>query len=163
MKYMKEALKEAALAAEEGNVPVGAVIVREEEIIGRGHNRKDMDPTEHAEMVAIRDACRQQGHWNLRGCTLYVTVEPCPMCSGAIVQARIRRVVFGTSDPKAGACGTLYSIPDDPRLNHRSVIQGGILAPECAKILQDYFQDRRKKQPERRDGRVVEGGRLEID
>ncbi|MBN1332534.1 MAG: nucleoside deaminase [Synergistales bacterium] len=160
---MKEALVEASNGEREGNVPVGAVVVRDGLIIGRGHNRKDLDPTEHAEIVAIRDACRHQGHWNLRGCILYVTVEPCPMCAGAIVQARLARVVFGVRDPRAGACGTLYSIPDDRRLNHRSVLEGGILAPECAKILQDHFQRRRQDIKKRRDGRVVEGGRLEID
>ena len=161
--FMKEALVEAANGAREGNVPVGAVVVRDGAIIGRGHNRKDLDPTEHAEIVAIRKACMHQGHWNLKGCTLYVTVEPCPMCAGAILQARLARVVFGVRDPKAGACGTLYSIPDDRRLNHRCELESGILAPECAKILQDHFQRKRQAMKKRRDGRVVEGGRLEID
>lgn len=163
MQYMMKALQEARLAEKEGNVPIGAVVVKDGEVIGEGHNVKTDDPTEHAEIQAIRSACLKLGHWNLKGCSLYVTLEPCPMCAGAIVQARIDEVIFGASDPKAGACGTLYNIVADPRLNHRSKIRSGVMAEECLSLLQDHFIRRRKEKVLRRDGRVVEGGRLEID
>lgn len=141
--FMMRALDEARVAAVGGNVPIGAVVVRNKEIIGHGHNEKTVDPTGHAEILAIRDACCRIGHWNLRGCSLYVTVEPCPMCAGAIVQARISNLVYGASDPKAGACGSLYNIPSDPRLNHRSDIRSGVCAEECVKLLQEYFLSKR--------------------
>lgn len=163
MQYMLKALQQARLAEEEGNVPIGAVVVKDGEVIGAGHNVKTDDPTEHAEIQAIRKACRKLGHWNLKGCSLYVTLEPCPMCAGAIVQARIDEVIYGATDPKAGACGTLYNIVADPRLNHRSNVRSGVMAEECLALLQEHFIRRRKQKVSRRDGRVVEGGRLEID
>jgi len=141
--FMERALDEAHSAAESGNVPIGAVVVRNMEVIGCGHNEKSIDPTGHAEILAIRNACRTIGYWNLKGCSLYVTIEPCPMCAGAIVQARISDVVYGAPDPKAGACGSLYNIPSDLRLNHRSKIRGGVCVEECIALLQSYFLSKR--------------------
>ena len=160
--FMREAIEQALVAEQEGNVPVGAVIVKDGVVISSGHNIKTNDPTEHAEIIAIRKACLKIGHWNLKGCTLYVTLEPCSMCAGAIVQARISQLVYGADDPKAGACGTLYNIVSDLRLNHRSRIRKGVMAEECALLLQEFFI-RRRLNMTWRDGRVVEGGRLEID
>ncbi len=146
-RYMRVALDEAFAAAEEGEVPVGAVVVQEGRIIGRGHNQRETlnDPTAHAEMIAITAAASALQSWRLEGCTLYVTLEPCPMCAGAIVQARIERLVFGALDPKAGACVSLYEIPSDRRLNHRSEIVGPVLSGECGQILQDFFIEQRTK------------------
>jgi len=143
--WMREALAEAAAAQSESEVPVGAVVVLDGAEVGRGHNRtlQDRDPSAHAEIVALRDAARRISNHRLTGCHLYVTVEPCAMCAGAIVQARIARVVYGCEDPKAGAVRTLYQIADDPRLNHRAEIVGGVLAAECAELLQCFFQARR--------------------
>ncbi len=140
--FMREALAEAALALATDDVPVGAVVVRDGEIVGRGRNRReaDQDPTAHAEVVALRDACRAARRWRLDGCSLYVTHEPCPMCAGAIVNSRIARLIYGCDNPKAGAIRTLYNIADDPRLNHRAEILGGVLASECSKLLTDFFQ-----------------------
>ena len=144
--WMRLTLAEAAAAQAEGEVPVGAVVVLDGKEVGRGHNRtlQDRDPSAHAEVVALRDAARHLGNHRLTGCHLYVTVEPCAMCAGAIVQARIARVVYGCDDPKAGAVRTLYQIADDPRLNHRAEIIGGVLADECAEILQRFFQEKRE-------------------
>ncbi len=142
---MEEALAEACLSAQENNVPVGAVVVCNGQIIGRGRNRKSIDPTEHAEILAIRDACSKKGHWGLQGCTLYVTLEPCPMCAGAIILARFSRVVYGASDPKAGACGTLYDIVRDSRLNHRCEVEGGFQAKRSAELLRSFFKKRRNR------------------
>lgn len=142
-KYMKEALKEAKKAAQKGEVPVGAVIVKNGKIIARGHNLREskQDPTMHAEIVAIKKAARKLENWRLAGCTLYVTVEPCPMCAGAIVQSRIGRVVYGARDPKAGAVASLYTILTDRRLNHQvSVITEGVLEEECSEILKSFFK-----------------------
>jgi tRNA(adenine34) deaminase len=143
--WMRLAMAEAAAAEAEGEVPVGAIVVRDGAEIGRGHNRtlQDGDPSAHAEIVALRDAARHLGNHRLTGCHLYVTVEPCAMCAGAIVQARIARLVYGCDDPKAGAVRTLYQIADDPRLNHRAEVVGGVLAAECGEILQRFFQERR--------------------
>ena len=141
--YMREALIEAGISASEGNVPVGALVVCNGDIIGRGHNQKSNDPTGHAEIMAIRDACSKRNHWKLQGCTIYVTLEPCPMCAGAIVLARLDKVVYGASDPKAGSCGTLYDIPGDTRLNHRCSVIKGILAQESIVMLREYFLKRR--------------------
>lgn len=147
--WMRLALAEAAAAQAKGEVPVGAVVVLDGAAVGRGHNRtlQDRDPSAHAEIVALRDAARRLGNHRLTGCHLYVTVEPCAMCAGAVVQARIARVVYGCDDPKAGAVRTLYQIADDPRLNHRAEIVGGVLASECGQILQQFFQERRNHEP----------------
>jgi len=128
-RFMKEALAFAKIAFSEREVPIGAVVVRDGKMIGRGRNRREAlcDPTHHAEVEAIREAAQAIGNWRLDGTTLYVTCEPCPMCAGASVNARIRRIVFGCSDPKAGYCGTLGNIPQDPRLNHRCAVEGEVV------------------------------------
>jgi tRNA(adenine34) deaminase len=139
--WMRLALQEARQAFDEGEVPVGAIIVHQERVIAAAHNQRELlkDPTAHAEMVAITQAAESLGSWRLLECTLYVTLEPCPMCAGAIVQARMPTVVYGTTDPKAGACHTLYQITSDSRLNHQSAVLGGVLADECRQILQEFF------------------------
>jgi tRNA(adenine34) deaminase len=144
--FMKAALREAAKAATAGEVPVGAVVVRDGRIVARGSNKpvKSSDPTAHAEIVALRMAARKAGNYRLPNCDLYVTVEPCAMCLGALVQARIRRLAFGALDPKAGAVSSIMKFPFE-RANHRPEIVGGILADECAKLLRDFFHARRKK------------------
>ena len=144
--WMMIALEEARAAAALGDVPVGAVIVIGESLIARGRNRRelDTDPTAHAEIVALRDAAKALGHWRVEA-TLFVTQEPCPMCAGAIVNARIRRLVFGCTNPKAGAVQTLYAIPTDTRLNHRSEVVGGVRAEECAAVLSEFFRELRTK------------------
>lgn len=142
---MRLALGEARAAFDEDEVPVGAVLVHEERVIAAAHNQREMlrDPTAHAEMIAITQAAEALGSWRLLDCTLYVTLEPCPMCAGAIVQARIPTVVYGATDPKAGACHTLYQITADARLNHQSTAIGGVLADECRAILQEFFAQQR--------------------
>ena len=144
--FMKKALQEAAEAAASGEVPIGAVVVRDGRIVARGHNKpiESSDPTAHAEIVALRKAARKAGNYRLPDCDLYVTVEPCAMCLGAMVQARIRRLVFGALDPKAGAVSSIMKFPFE-RANHRPEIVGGILADECAKLLRDFFHAHRKK------------------
>lgn len=151
--FMRAAMQEALAAYEKGEVPVGAVIVESGRIIGRGHNLRETlnDPTAHAEMLALTAAAEARGEWRLEGCTLYVTLEPCPMCAGAIVNSRIRRVVFGASDPKAGACGTLYNLVQDARLNHRAELQGGVLAEEAGEILKSFFREARAVQRKRKE------------
>ena len=148
--FMQEALKEAKKAFEENEVPVGAVVVKDGLIIGRGHNRTETahDPTAHAEIMAIRRAAEKLGSWRLTGCDLYVTVEPCAMCAGAIVWSRIRSLYIGTPDPKAGACGSLYNIPRDERLNHIVQIHTGIMQKESSKLMKDFFKKLRQKNPE---------------
>ncbi|MCR4818070.1 MAG: tRNA adenosine(34) deaminase TadA [Fretibacterium sp.] len=141
---MRLALDEARRALERGDVPVGAVVVLGEKVLGTGSNRKDTDPTAHAEVQALRMAASKLGRWNLGDCTLYVTLEPCPMCAGACVNARVSRVVFGAADPRAGAGGTLYNILHDTRLNHRCQVRSGLLAKECTWLLQEYFLRRRR-------------------
>jgi len=143
--HMRAALAEAKLAAELGEVPVGAMVVAGGEIIGRGHNRSetDSDPSAHAEVVALREAARQEGNYRLTGATLYVTLEPCAMCMGALVQARIDRLVFGAYDPKAGAAGSAIDLSDSPSFNHRFEINGGVLAEECGAVLKAFFESRR--------------------
>ena len=143
-KYMKIALDEARKAYDEGEIPVGAVIVKDGEIISLGRNdrEKTNDATGHAEIVAIREACRKLGGWHLDGCELYVTLEPCPMCMGAIVNSRIKRVAFGAKDAKAGACGSVINMCSYP-LNHKPTVDSGILSEECAKILSDFFYNKR--------------------
>jgi tRNA(adenine34) deaminase len=143
--FMSEALAFARIAFGEREVPVGAVVVREGRMIGRGRNRREAlrDPTLHAEIEALREAARATGNWRLEDATLYATVEPCAMCAGAAVNARIARIVFGCTDPKAGYCGTLGNIPQDPRLNHRCAVEGGLLADQSAELLRLFFQARR--------------------
>jgi len=142
---MLRALAEAALAFDENEVPVGAIIVRDGRIIASAHNQTEQlsDPTAHAEMIAITQAAESLDGWRLTGCTLYVTLEPCAMCAGAILQARIPRVVFGAADPKAGAVKSLFQILSDDRLNHRSETSHGIHSAECGEILSRFFQERR--------------------
>jgi tRNA(adenine34) deaminase len=141
--FMRAALKDALAAYEQGEVPVGAVVVRNGPIVGRGHNLRETvgDPTAHAEMIALTAASESKGHWRLEDCELFVTLEPCPMCAGAVVNSRIRRVVFGASDPKAGACGTLFNVVQDSRLNHRAQLAAGVLADECAEVLRSFFRE----------------------
>ncbi len=143
--FMRLALREAVEALDHDDVPVGAVMVHDGRAIARGRNQRELlaDPTAHAEMIAITAAAEAMGTWRLDGCTLYVTLEPCPMCAGAIVQARIARLVFGATDPKAGACGSLYSITTDSRLNHRVPTQGGVLDAEAADLLRGFFAAQR--------------------
>lgn len=140
-RYLREALAAARDAAEHGDVPVGAVIVRDEDIIAVASNRtiRDQDPTAHAELLAIRDAARRVRSWRLNDCSLYVTLEPCAMCAGAIVLARLRMLVFGAFDEKAGMVGSLGDIVRHPRLNHRPEVVSGVLARECAELLTDFF------------------------
>jgi len=139
--FMREAMAQAALAELAGDVPVGAVVVVDGKIIGLGHNRREAlnDPTSHAEVEAIRQASAALSSWRLPTATLYVTLEPCPMCAGAMLGARVRRVVFGATDPKAGACGTLYNLCADPRLNHEVDVTSGVLEAECANQLRTFF------------------------
>ncbi len=142
---MHAAIGEAVAARDEGEVPIGAVVVRNGRIIGRGHNQRERlnDPTAHAEMLALTAAAAFVESWRLEGCTLYVTLEPCAMCAGALVLARIERLVFGTADPKAGACVSLYSIPTDERLNHRVQLGESVLGDECSTLLQEFFAGQR--------------------
>jgi tRNA(adenine34) deaminase len=144
---MREALRAARRAPGHKDVPVGAVVVRHGEIVARAHNRREVDgdPVGHAELIAIRRAARKLSSWRLHGCTLYVTLEPCAMCAGAIVLARLPRLVFGTHDPKAGFVGSLGDICRDHRLNHRVVVESGLLAEECGAILKEFFREKRRE------------------
>jgi tRNA(adenine34) deaminase len=146
-RWMREALALAAHASAAGEVPIGCVVVHDPtgRVIGRGHNRReaDRDPAAHAEIVAMRQAGQALGHWRLVDCTLVVTLEPCPMCAGAIVQARVPRLVYGCDDPKAGAVRTLYQLCTDDRLNHRVEVTSGVLADDCAQILRSFFRQQR--------------------
>ena len=143
---MGEALSLALEAAAAGEVPVGAVVVKDGAVVGRGHNRPvaGRDPTAHAEVMALRDAAERIGNYRLAECMLYVTLEPCAMCAGAIMNARIRRVVYGAADPKSGACGSVVDLFAENRLNHHATVVGGVLAEEAAKMLQDFFSARRR-------------------
>ena len=145
--WMREALAEARRALAEGEVPVGAVVVRDDEVIGRGHNAPvgSQDPTAHAEVLALREAAQKAGNYRLPGATLYVTVEPCPMCCGAALLARLGRVVYGTPDPKSGGAVSLYRLLDDQRLNHRARVEGGVLGEECRELLTAFFETKRLK------------------
>lgn len=144
-RFMRMALREAEAAAAEGEVPVGAVIVKDGRILGRAHNLRETlsDPTAHAEILAITQASEALEAWRLEGAVVYVTLEPCPMCAGALVQARVKRLVYGAADPKAGACGTLYNIVCDERLNHRLEVTAGVLADEARELLQKFFKKKR--------------------
>lgn len=144
---MRMALDEAQAALAEDEVPVGAVVVSlRQGVIGRAHNQRELlkDPTAHAEMIAITQAAQALASWRLEHCFLYATLEPCPMCAGAIVQARLPMVVYGTTDPKAGACDTLYQITNDSRLNHRAQVVSGVLAADCARLLSEFFAAKRR-------------------
>lgn len=144
--HMEMALQEAAVAGQEDEVPVGCVVLSPERgVIASAHNQREQlhDPTAHAEMIAITQAAESLKSWRLERCVLYVTLEPCPMCAGAIVQARIPLVVYGCTDPKAGACDTLYQITSDPRLNHRARVIGGVMADQCSALLSEFFARKR--------------------
>ena len=143
--FMRLALREASQALEHEDVPIGAVVVKEGEVIGTGHNEREVraDPTAHAEMIALREAARAVGSWRVLDAVLYVTLEPCAMCAGAIVLARIPRVVFGATDPKAGAAGSVLDVLGEPRLNHRPQVEGGLLAGESGDLLRSFFAPRR--------------------
>ena len=145
--YMKEALKQARKAYSIGEVPIGCVIVYEDKIIARGYNRRTIDKTTlaHAEIRAIKKACRIIGDWRLEGCTMYVTLEPCPMCAGAIVQARIPRVVIGCMNPKAGCCGSILDMMHEERFNHQVEVTTGILGEECSSLMTSFFKELRAK------------------
>jgi tRNA(adenine34) deaminase len=144
--YMRRAVAEARVALTEDEVPIGAVIVRDGDVIAAAHNQREQlrDPTAHAEMIAITQASAAIGDWRLERCTLYVTLEPCPMCAGAIVLARVPTVVFGATDPKGGAVTTLYRLLDDARLNHRAEVVSGVLQNECAQLLSEFFTAKRQ-------------------
>ena len=147
VQYMEEALRLASMAAAQDEVPVGAVVVKDGDIIGRGFNQTILrrDPTAHAEMLAVRDALTAAGGWRLTDCDMYVTLEPCAMCAGALIHARIRRLFIGTPDPKSGACGSVLDITGHPGLNHHPEVQIGILQEQCAEILKAFFRELRRK------------------
>jgi tRNA(adenine34) deaminase len=149
--YMALALEDARAAAAMGEVPIGAVVVCDGAVVSRGHNRRetDADPTAHAEMIAIREAAAKLGRWRLSECTVYVTLEPCPMCAGAMHAARIERLVYGAADPKAGAVGSLYDLSCDERLNHRFEVERGVLEAESAALLRDFFARLRSRDRDR--------------
>lgn len=159
--FMREALVEAKKAYDLGEIPIGAVLVHDGEIISRHHNRREMDhdATAHAEMLVIREACDALERWRLTGCTLYVTIEPCPMCAGAIINSRIDRVVYGASDYKGGAVESLFNVLSHPGLNHEPEVMSGVLADKCSQIMKDFFKMRRKA---RRSTQVAEGSALEM-
>ncbi len=145
--FMRAAFHEATAALDHEDVPVGAVVVHEGRIIGRGRNQREQlqDPTAHAEMIAITAAASHLSSWRLEGCTMYVTLEPCAMCAGALVLARMPRLVFGAPDPKAGACGSLFNLCADDRLNHRVEITGGVMAEDCSMVLREFFAMQRAR------------------
>jgi tRNA(adenine34) deaminase len=148
--FMKLAIEQARIAEENGDVPIGAVIVHKNQIIAKAYNQREQlqDPTAHAEIIALTQAAAALENWHLNGCTMYVTLEPCPMCAGALVLSRMARLVYGCDDPKTGAVKSLYNIVTDERLNHRLEVVSGVLADECTKQLQDFFQHRRGKNKE---------------
>ena len=167
---MGRAIAEARLALDHDDVPIGAVVLRAGAVIAARHNERQQtgDPTAHAEILALRDAAAVVGHWRLDDCTLVVTLEPCVMCAGAVVNARVRRLVYGATDPKAGAVGSLYDVPADPRLNHRPPVTSGVRAAECGDLLRSFFAARRSSStgrsdnvPPRKDARVDEWDGLE--
>ncbi|MDD5799116.1 MAG: tRNA adenosine(34) deaminase TadA [Coriobacteriales bacterium] len=160
MRFMGQALNEARLAAAEGEVPIGAVVVCDGEVVSRAHNRRelDLDPSAHAEFRAMVDASRALGRWRLTGCTVYVTVEPCLMCAGLMVNARIDRCVYGAPDPKGGAVGSLYDVSHDSRLNHKFEVTSGVRADECAQVMRDFFRVRRAQRKAARKAERASGG-----
>ena len=143
--WMEQALEQARLAAQAGEVPVGALVIKDGEIIGLGHNRNllDHDPAAHAEIIALRQAAARLGNHRLTGCEMFVTIEPCAMCAGALVHARLARLVYGTSDPKAGAAGSVLQVLNHPGLNHKMEVRSGVLAEKCSEILQKFFREKR--------------------
>lgn len=145
-RYMRMAIDAAFVAEENGDVPIGTVIVHNNRVIARAYNQREQlkDPTAHAEIIALTQAASALGMWRLHGCTIYVTLEPCPMCAGALVLARLDRLVYGCPDPKTGACGSLYDIVRDGRLNHRLQVNAGVLADDCTTLLQNFFRQRRR-------------------
>jgi tRNA(adenine34) deaminase len=145
--WMELALEQAQLAAAAGEVPVGALVIKDGEIIGRGHNRNllDNDPTAHAEIVALRQAAARLGNHRLTGCVMVATIEPCSMCAGALIHARIARLVYGASDPKAGAAGSLLQVLNHPGLNHKTEVTAGVLAGKCSEVLQAFFRQKRQQ------------------
>jgi tRNA(adenine34) deaminase len=145
--WMELALEQAALAAAAGEVPVGALVIKDGEVLGRGHNRNllDDDPTAHAEIVALRQAAARLGNHRLTGCTMVATIEPCAMCAGALIHSRIARLVYGASDPKAGAAGSVLQVINHPGLNHRMEVTAGVLAERCSAVLQDFFRQKRQQ------------------
>ncbi len=147
MDMMQLALEEARLAAAEGEIPVGAVIVRDGQVLARAHNRReaDHDPTAHAEMLCLREAARVLGDWRLKGCTLCVTLEPCPMCAGAMVMAQLSECIYGAADARQGCCGSVYDLPGDPALSGGTRWQAGVMAEECGRLMSDFFADRRNR------------------
>ncbi|WP_102338614.1 tRNA adenosine(34) deaminase TadA [Collinsella provencensis] len=159
--FMREALAQARAAAELGEVPIGAVVVYEGKIIARAHNRRELDedPSAHAEFAAMLEAARVLGHWRLTGCTVYVTLEPCLMCAGLMVNARIDRCVYGAPDPKGGAVGTLYDVSHDPRLNHEFEVTIGVLEEECAAELKTFFAQLRERRAEEKRARKAAAAR----
>jgi len=147
-RFMRVAIEAARIAEDNGDVPIGAAIVYNNQLIGRAYNQREQlqDPTAHAEIIALTQAAAARQSWRLNGCTMYVTLEPCPMCAGALVLSRMDRLVYGCDDPKSGACGSLYDIVRDERLNHRLKVTSVVLADECAALLSDFFQQKRDKQ-----------------
>jgi len=147
---MRVAIESAKIAEDNGDVPIGAVIVHQGQIIAKAYNQREQlqDPTAHAEIIALTQAAAALENWHLNGCTMYVTLEPCPMCAGALVLARIDRLVYGCNDPKTGACGSLYNIVTDDRLNHKVEVTTGVLEEDCRQQLQNFFQRRRNKKTE---------------
>ena len=162
--YMGLALNEAQAACDVGEVPIGAVIVMDGSVIATGHNMREtwQDATAHAEIVAIRQACKKLGRWRLTGATLYVTIEPCPMCAGALVMSRIDRLVYGSSDYKAGAVESIFNVVQNQALNHQIAVTAGVRADECARVMREFFRMRRTK-PCGEVSELVEGARLEIE
>ena len=145
MKYMHMALAEAHKAADEGEIPVGAVLVKDGEVIASAHNTREAshDPTAHAELLCLREGARRLGDWRLRGCTLYVTLEPCPMCAGAMVMSQLTRCVYGAADERQGCCGSVYDLPGDAALSGVTSWQSGVIAEECSQLMRDFFAGRR--------------------
>ena len=145
MKYMQMALAEAQKAADEGEIPVGAVLVKDGEVIASAHNTREAthDPTAHAELLCLREGARRLGDWRLRGCTLYVTLEPCPMCAGAMVMSQLTRCVYGAADERQGCCGSVYDLPGDAALSGVTSWQSGVMAEECSQLMRDFFAGRR--------------------
>jgi tRNA(adenine34) deaminase len=148
--FMRAAIDQAKIAEENGDVPIGAVIVHNNQVIAKAYNQREQlqDPTAHAEIIAITQAAATLENWHLNGCTMYVTLEPCPMCAGALVLARIDRLVYGCNDPKTGAVKSLYNIVQDSRLNHRMKVTSGVLVDECTEVLQEFFKKRRTENSE---------------
>ena len=163
--YMREALAEAEKAYSLGEVPIGAVVVLDEEIIGRGHNLREQlkDSTAHAEVLALREAAGHIGDWRLNGAVLYSTIEPCPMCAGAIVQFRVKTLVYGAADPKAGAVDSVIDVVRQPRFNHQVEVVAGVLEEECRAIIKRFFKELRDKKVVGEVAEMVEGARLEIE